>query len=367
MSRFLQFHLLTSYPPSNLNRDDLGRPKTAFMGNSQRLRISSQSLKRAWRTSDLFESALSGHVGVRTKRMGECVRAALAGGWPLSAVLDGNAADSGPLATVPSALAKETGVAVGGVFAKNKKDSENAPLETEQLAHFTPGEIEAVAALVETVRETQKAPDESRLALLGKGRMAVDVAMFGRMLAASPVHNKDAAVQVAHAVTVHKVTVEEDYFTAVDDLNRHEEDMGAGHLGVAEFGAGLFYLYVCVNRELLVQNLGGDTALANTALRALLETAAKTGPSGKQNSYASRAHASYILAERGNQQPRGLSVAFLEPVDGRGNMLGQAIQALENTRDKMDAAYAPLADARASVNVLSGEGTLSQLLDFITE
>ena len=62
MSTFIQLHLLTSYPPSNLNRDDLGRPKTAIMGGKTRLRVSSQSLKRAWRTSDLFESALAGHM-----------------------------------------------------------------------------------------------------------------------------------------------------------------------------------------------------------------------------------------------------------------------------------------------------------------
>ena len=70
MTRFIQIHFLTSYPPSNLNRDDLGSPKTAFMGGAKRLRISSQSLKRAWRTSTLFEDALAGHMGTRTKLMG---------------------------------------------------------------------------------------------------------------------------------------------------------------------------------------------------------------------------------------------------------------------------------------------------------
>ena len=77
MSQFIQLHILTSYPPANLNRDDLGRPKTAVMGGTQRLRISSQSLKRAWRTSDLFEQALKGHLGTRTKEMGVRVLNAL--------------------------------------------------------------------------------------------------------------------------------------------------------------------------------------------------------------------------------------------------------------------------------------------------
>ena len=79
MSTFIQLHLLTSYPPSNLNRDDLGRPKTAIMGGKNRLRISSQSLKRAWRTSDLFAEALEGHIGTRTKDMGVEIYKALRG------------------------------------------------------------------------------------------------------------------------------------------------------------------------------------------------------------------------------------------------------------------------------------------------
>lgn len=71
MSQFIQLHVLTSYPPSNLNRDDMGRPKTAVMGGVNRLRVSSQSLKRAWRTSDVFAEALGGEwKGTRTKRMG---------------------------------------------------------------------------------------------------------------------------------------------------------------------------------------------------------------------------------------------------------------------------------------------------------
>jgi len=68
MSRFIQLHLLTAYPPANLNRDDMGSPKTAKMGGYDRLRVSSQCLKRTWRTSEIFESAIS--KGVRTKMIG---------------------------------------------------------------------------------------------------------------------------------------------------------------------------------------------------------------------------------------------------------------------------------------------------------
>ena len=73
MSRFLQLHLLTFFPPANLNRDDTGRPKTAVVGGATRLRLSSQALKRAWRTSEVFAEALADHMGHRTQRLGEDV------------------------------------------------------------------------------------------------------------------------------------------------------------------------------------------------------------------------------------------------------------------------------------------------------
>ena len=74
MSRFVQMHILTAYPPSNPNRDDLGRPKTAIIGGVSRMRISSQALKRAIRTDDAFRSALTGNLGERTQRMGDKIR-----------------------------------------------------------------------------------------------------------------------------------------------------------------------------------------------------------------------------------------------------------------------------------------------------
>jgi len=107
---------------------------------------------------------------------------------------------------------------------------------------------------------------------------AVDIAMFGRMLASSPAFNVEAACQVAHAISVHPVVIEDDYFTAVDDLNNGMEDMGAAHIGETRFAAGLFYSYICINRELLIQNLDGNEDLANKAIRALTEAAVKVAP-----------------------------------------------------------------------------------------
>jgi len=351
MSTFIQLHILTSYPPSNLNRDDLGRPKTAVMGGRNRLRVSSQSLKRAWRVSDIFAEALNGHIGIRTKEMGIEIYKALT----KEGVAEGKAID----------WAKQ----IVGVFGKCKKANKANPLEEleiEQLAHFSPEEKDAIFSLVNKLASGEIAPTQDDLALLMKKHSAVDIAMFGRMLASSPAYNTEAAVQVAHALSVHEVAVEDDYFTAVDDLNNGEDDMGAAHIGETEFAAGVFYLYVCINRDLLIENLGGDKELANKALTALIEAAAKVAPSGKQNSFASRAYASYIMAEKGTQQPRSLSVAFLKPISGE-DIMKRAIAELESKRESMEKVYGPCATDKKIMNADTTEGSMKDIITFIEE
>ena len=374
MSRFIQLHLLTSYPASNLNRDDLGRPKTVIMGNAQRLRVSSQGLKRCWRTSEVFQKALAGRIGIRTKEMGKYVYSALVSGNTLADVV--NPPDLSAIAGItPQQVNKQAhdiSQAIASVFGKAKSlpkkeaDIVKEPLidlEIEQLAHLSPAEISAIGALTEKCRPGLTMPSAVDLNLLRKDNQAADIAMFGRMLAASKEFNVDAAVQVSHAMTVHKVLVEDDFFTAVDDLN--VDDSGAGHMGVAEFGAGLFYLYVCIDRELLRENLGGDQSLTDKALGALCEVACTVSPTGKQNSYASRAHASYCLAEKGDDQPRQLSVAFLDPVDAPVNMLQKAIDRLERMKKSMDTVYGSAVE-QTSFNTLTGTGSLEDVRSFIT-
>lgn len=350
MSNFIQLHLLTSYPPSNLNRDDLGRPKTAIMGGKTRLRVSSQSLKRAWRTSSIFSDTMKGHIGTRTKTMGIEVYEALKS----KGVAEKNA--------------KEWARQIAEVFGKGKKANVANPLdelEIEQLAHFSPEEKAAIDALVDKLATTKAEPSADDFKLLKQSHTAADIAMFGRMLASSPAFNTEAAVQVAHAITVHDVAVEDDYFTAVDDLNKGDEDMGAAHIGETEYGAGVFYIYICINRDLLLENMG-DKTLADKAVAALVEAAAKVSPNGKQNSFASRAYASYILAEKGEQQPRSLSVAFLKPVHG-DDVLSKAIDAIVTKRANMEKVYGQCAEATKTMNAETGEGSLAEIITFVTE
>ena len=297
MTTFIQLHILTAYPPANLNRDDTGKPKTAQFGGAERLRVSSQALKRAWRTSAEFKQALDGHIGERTQRLGD----------EIEKHLRGKGTDEAKACDIARQIAKR--------FGKLKPEKDDHPARIEQLAFVSPEERTEAFALAERLAAGESV-DVGKAELLRKDDTAVDIAMFGRMLADDPEFNRDAAVQVAHAITTHRTVVEDDYYTAVDDLKGPTEDAGAGFIGEAGFGSGVFYIYACIDRDLLVRNLGGDADLAERGIAALIRAAATVSPRGKQASFASRARASYLLAERGEEAPRTLAAAFLKPVRG---------------------------------------------------
>lgn len=369
MSRFIQLHVLKFYPPSNLNRDDTGRPKTAFMGGVERLRISSQAIKRAIRKSDIFITALEGRLGERTQRFGEEVENHLIkmkGAAPekANAIAREIAQIFGKVKAAGEGEPKEKQAAIDKA-SEGKPGAKLPTARTEQLAFIGPKERAAALALAERKLNGESVGVTADL-VLKRADTAADIAMFGRMLADNPDFNREAAVQVAHAVTTHRVAVEDDFYTAVDDLKKPAEDAGAGFMGELGFGSGVFYIYVCVDTELLVKNLADDAALATSALSAFVEALAKVSPTGKQASFASRALASYILAERGSQQPRTLACAFARPVRG-DDLIGDSIRALEATRDSMDKAYGPCAEARETMDVPAGEGSLTKIQTFVTQ
>jgi CRISPR system Cascade subunit CasC len=338
------------------------------MGGVDRLRISSQCLKRSWRKSDVFQIALDGHIGDRTKRFGRKIYQKL---------LAGSIGEKDAVAWARM---------IAGCFGKLEVESldkakidknkvlksklEKDPLmcfDIKQLAHISPEEKGAVDDLCSVLISENREPTSDELKLLRHCETAADIALFGRMLADDVAYNMDASCQVSHAISVHPVAIEDDYFTAVDDLNNQEEDRGSAHIGEAGFASALFYIYVCIDTELLLQNLGSNEELAKKTIASLLEAAATVAPSGKQNSFASRAYASYIMVEKGNRQPRSLSVAFLKPITGE-DFGTDAYKALERTCKRIDDVYEITDVQRKTLNALTGEGCkLSELIKFASE
>ena len=323
MTQFIQLHLLTTYAAANLNRDDTGRPKTLKFGGAERLRVSSQSLKRAFRTSDVFAERLPDALGKRSIGFTQAlVEALVARGL------------------TPDVAAERAEL----VIANDKlgKPRKEARSKTEQLVHLSPEEITLITDMADRLSGPD-APDIKGQTVLSHKPRAADIAMFGRMLADNPGYNVEAAVQVAHAFTTHRVTVEDDYYTAVDDLKAIDidADKGAGFIGVQQYGAGTFYLYICIDADRLLANLAGDKSLAKNALEALINVAAKISPKGKQNSFASRSMASYILQEMGEDTPRSLAAAFQKPVGGNGenDYFAASAERLIDLRDGFARAY----------------------------
>jgi CRISPR system Cascade subunit CasC len=351
MSRFLQIHELVEYPISNPNRDDLGRPKSARIGGVERQRISSQALKRAIRIHESFRNALKGKTGERTQRMGE----------EIIAHLTAKGAD----VTKASSIAKQIVTAFG------KLDEKRYPelARTAQLAFISPDEKAAAFELSERALAGEALPKDKELAklIMRSADGAVDIAMFGRMLADNADLNRDAAVQVAHAFTVNRVVIEDDFYTAVDDLKEKSENAGAGFVGEAGFGSGVYYVYICINIPLLIKNLDGDKVLAAKGISALVKAAAMAVPGGKLNSFANHARAKYVLIQRGDAQPLNLAGAFTTPVRGP-DFIGQAIDALEKERSDFARVYGTGAEAEKVLHVgTPASATLDELAAFAAD
>ena len=369
MSRFIQIHALTPYPLSNPNRDDTGRPKSASYGGVPRLRISSQALKRAIRLSPVFQSELEGHLGDRTQRIGKIVADALKEHDLDDArqreIAETVAAVFGKLdAAEPKPKKGEAKKAEAGNDAETAKPGVEK-VRIRQLAFLSPDERLKAIDLAERAARGEKLPStaELRKEVLQTADGAADIAMFGRMLADAPAYNREAAVQLAHAFTTHRVVVESDYYTAVDDLKRPEEDAGSAFIGETGFGSGVFYLYGCIDRDLLEENLQGDAELASRAIGAFVAALSSATPSGKRSSFAHQTCARFLLIEKGGQQPRSLAASFLESVE-EADLLGSSVKRLRKDLEALDHAYGACADERMSMDVAAGEGTVAELVAF---
>ena len=351
MRRFTQLHLLTAYPPSNPNSDDLGRPKTATYGGVARLRLSSQSIKRAARTGEVMRKHLEGHLGVRTRHIGEDIRRHAIG----------RGADAQAAVEIAATIA-----AVFGKVDATALKAKPPEVRLRQLVFISPHERARAMRWADRLAAGEALPDDLGERVLERADTAIDIAMFGRMLANEPRFNRDAAVQVAHAITTHRAGVEDDYFTAVDDLGSRTGDTGAGFLDDAGFGSGVFYLYACIDNRALVRNVDDAVELARAGVRALVEALATGSPKGRRNGYGHHVRAGHIRAEAGDTQPRSLASAFLQPVAG-DDLMGDSAVALTRMAERLDAAYGPQTDVYRIMDVHNGTGTLNDIQRFAAE
>ncbi len=195
--------------------------------------------------------------------------------------------------------------------------------KTEYLLFLGEEEIASVEQIIESHWEllTSDNPDNKAMETIGKliidalnGGKAADLALFGRMLADLPDKNREAACQVAHAISTHKVGVEFDFYTAMDDLKMPEEEPGAGMMGTVEYNSACFYRYANIDVNQLKKNLGDDEELAQKTVEAFIRASVNAIPTGKQNSFAAQNPPSFVFAAARNSGTWSLANAFASPV-----------------------------------------------------
>lgn len=299
MTLFIEYHIIQNFAPSCLNRDDTGAPKDAMFGGFRRSRISSQCLKRATRLAFSSSGLLQpDELGTRTRNIVGMLAEKLA-----KQGLEGTEA------------AIEKALAIAELKVKSRP---NSTAQTEYLLFLSRNAIDELATVIAENIDTLKAGKDNREIKKAiddciASASAVDVALFGRMLADRKDLNVDAAAQVAHAISTHRVDREADFFTAVDDWTLDSE-ADAGMLGTVEFNASCQYRYGVVNLDQLTANLAGDATLASRGLLAFLRASALAIPSGKQNTFAAHNLPCFIGIGIHRGQPISLANAFEKPV-----------------------------------------------------
>lgn len=310
MSLYLEFHFIQGFVPSNLNRDDSGSPKDAIFGGHRRARISSQCLKRSIREYCYSKGLVhDGFKSIRTKQLRSLLlKGLIARGYDDHSSLN----------------ATNTFLKILGLGLK-------ADGKTEYLILISQAEVLACIEFIEKKwidltsanesinKKESKGKELLEIAKQAKslfnGGRSIDVALYGRMLADIPQANQDAALQVAHAISTHRVEREFDYFTAIDDIESGKECF-ASMIGIGEFNSATFYRYAVLDVRKLQENLGENTELVLMAIESLLYSIVCAIPSGKQNSFAAHNLPDFIGVSI-RQSPINLANAFEKPVQPR--------------------------------------------------
>ena len=348
---YIDVHILQTVPPSNLNRDDNGSPKTAIYGGTRRARVSSQAWKRATRR-DFSNHLDTAELGERSLVLAERIGVLIAERSP----------ELGDQALDLAVKAMQTaGLKVEVQRKTNEKTrEESVTARTGYLLFLSRAQMEALADLVASAPGHKVGKRDAQKALMGARSM--DVALFGRKVADAPELNIDATAQVAHAISVHPVDPEFDYFTAVDD-NAPEDNAGAGMIGTVEFNSSTLYRYATVNASELATSLGSVPAAART-VEAFLESFITSMPTGKQNTFANRTLPEMVLVSVRGDRPINLAGAFEDAVTATTGRVGLATSRLIAFAEGVDRTYgaAPVAAYALAVGS-AGEGKAGDAID----
>lgn len=280
---YVDVHALQTLPPSCVNRDDTGSPKTAVYGGVPRSRVSSQAWKHAMREefNDIFREE---DLGKRTK-------------YVVEMVLDKIQKIDPGMDPAKAYKLAENAIKNAGISIETK----NSETKAKALTFLSQKQAESLARLI---LEDEK--DKKKYKAVLTVDPSIDMALFGRMVASDPTLNWDASCQVSHSISTHKCATEYDYFTAVDDLGP-EDNAGAGHIGVSEFNSSTLYRFATINVNELAQSLGSQTP---EVVEGFIQAFIHSMPTGKQNSFANRTLPSLIYVTVREDQPVSLAGAF---------------------------------------------------------
>ncbi|MFI1176670.1 type I-E CRISPR-associated protein Cas7/Cse4/CasC [Streptomyces melanogenes] len=344
----LDVHALQTVPPSNLNRDDTGAPKSAIYGGVSRARVSSQAWKRATRRSftDLLDPS---ELGVRTKRVAELLAERITARTPS---LDAAQALEIAAETLQTATGSKIEPPKRKVDAAKKNGTPQPAPESSYLMFLSAHQLDGLADLAAEGAQDIKAflkdkENKAQAKRIADTRHSVDIALFGRMVADSSDINVDAAAQVAHALSVHQVMPESDYFTAVDDRNTDAEP-GAGMIGTIDFNSATLYRYAAVDVDLLERNLGkgldADEPAATPvrrAVEAFVNGFVASLPTGKINTFGNHTLPDAVIVKLRAARPISFVSAFEKPVaaDELGGHLAGACARLAHYIPAVEQAY----------------------------
>ncbi|VEI03670.1 CRISPR-associated protein Cas7/Cse4/CasC, subtype I-E/ECOLI [Acidipropionibacterium jensenii] len=356
---YLDIHVLQSVPPSNVNRDDTGAPKSALYGGVRRARVSSQAWKKAVRNA--FKEILPpDERGARTLRVVELIMNSLRDHHP---EVPGDQRQDRALAVVKA-------LGLKAEKRKKKDESGSEPIEqTQYLVFYSTRQIDRLADLAAASDGKVSGRDAKAAADSDHG---IEVALFGRMVADSKDLNVDSAVQVAHAISTHAVETESDYFTAVDDYKLDEDDAGAGMIGNVEFNSSTLYRFATVDLTELEHNLG-DPEMAAKAAMAFAQGFILSMPSGKQNTFANNTFPDAVAVQLRQGRSSSFVGAFEDAVPNTGKGFVEAsCSALATYATQSEKAFlgAPIAsfvthvgERTSAVESMGTDLPLDELLD----